>query len=408
MLIPVIGRAPGSPDTSTPLSPLRSALTPDSTVARSPRSTMPFSVESLTVTSCKRTPCDPASTSPVELRWNVTPVSVPVLPRPKEIAGVPWLSPVGLVPRSVRTLFVASSLPRSETMMYGRPAASGPTACPEVGVHRGDRDVAQLDAAAAGVEERGVVDVGAARELQGLDALDVEQGARREHDGRGEPRGVAVDRHPGRRDRRVERAQGHRAAVADDALHQAAAGDGVDRRGAHDDELLRPAAVVPGDRGALRGRGALGGLLGGAWPARRPAPSPAASACALANSSAFCLAAAFRAACSAAACWAAGWAACCCACLLGGSRRGGLLSRLLSRLLLLLLLLVGAVAGPVVAVAVAVVRCGGCLRADGGDAGCGGGDTSGHDDRRRRDERARDQEPPAPPVHATPLRPGAA
>ena len=56
VVIPVIGRSVTPPVTSTPLSPLRSALTPDNTVARSPRSTIPFSVESPAVTSCSRTP----------------------------------------------------------------------------------------------------------------------------------------------------------------------------------------------------------------------------------------------------------------------------------------------------------------------------------------------------------------
>src|SRR5690349_7892251 len=46
---------------------------------------------------------------------------------------------------------------------------------------------------------------------------------------------------------------------------------------------------------------------------------------------------------------------------------------------------------------------GGGLRADGGDAGCGG-DPDGVYDRRRRDDRAREQELPASPAHATAFR----
>src|SRR6185436_306197 len=59
-----------------------------------------------------------------------------------------------------------------------------PDGLPGRRVDRADRDVAQLDAAAAGVEERGVVDVRSARELKGLDAVDAEQRARGEDDSR--------------------------------------------------------------------------------------------------------------------------------------------------------------------------------------------------------------------------------
>ena len=99
----------------------------------------------------------------------------------------------------------------------------------------------------------------------------------------------------------------HGAAVAHDALHQVAAGDGVDRRGAHDDELLRLAAVVPRDRGALGRRGALSGFLGRAglcggerlrgrlglraWPLPRPSSSRARRPFAWPRSAACCCAA---------------------------------------------------------------------------------------------------------------------
>jgi hypothetical protein len=81
------------------------------------RNTTPSAVESSTVTSCRRTPCDPANSRPVELRNSVVPLRVPVAPRANPIAGSPALSPIGGLPRSLIVASAASSLPRPETLM---------------------------------------------------------------------------------------------------------------------------------------------------------------------------------------------------------------------------------------------------------------------------------------------------
>ena len=116
-------------------------------------------------------------------------------------------------------------------------------------------------------------------------------------------RGVAVDVEERVGDDPAQRLQRHRPR-AGGALGEAAVGDGVDGRRPHDDQLLRPAAPVPGRAGlrrrggGLRGglRGALGGLaLGLRGLARRLGG--------LALASFFCCSAA---SCAASACsWAA-------------------------------------------------------------------------------------------------------
>jgi hypothetical protein len=78
---------------------------------------MPFSDDSLTVTSCSRTLWDVASEMPVELRCKVDAVERAGAAAAERDRGAPWSSPVGLVPRSVSTLLVASSLPWSETLI---------------------------------------------------------------------------------------------------------------------------------------------------------------------------------------------------------------------------------------------------------------------------------------------------
>ena len=142
--------------------------------------------------------------------------------------------------------------------MYGRPCefiASGLA----VLVRRRHGDAVDEDPAAAGVEERRLGRGVAAAELQRLDAADVERRLRGQ-DHRGvQVRGVAVDGQERVGHDPAQRLQRHRSRPGR-ALGEAPVGDRVDGRGPHDDQLLRPAAPVPGLAG-LRRRG--GGLRRG-------------------------------------------------------------------------------------------------------------------------------------------------
>ena len=117
----------------------------------------------------------------------------------------------------------------------------------------------------------------------------VQQRAGAEHDGRVQPGGVAVDRHPRRRDRRVQRGRRHRAPVARHALHQTAPRDRVDRRGAHDDQPLRAPPTGPDDARALPGRSLLRSQL--RRPRLRFGLRAANAACCAAANAACCSAA---------------------------------------------------------------------------------------------------------------------